>query len=423
MPTQLKFSDDDIVSVAKELAIDLSSGENIAALKASTSCDIQAGPGCGKTTSLTAKFALLAKKWRWLDRGILVLSHTNVARREIESRLGQSKPLAQLLGYPHFIGTFQTFVDQFLALPFLRVEGIEVTAIDDEKFSTRALSLFAKGPYWNARPALAKRPEPLEDVVGKLSLDGVELRVTHPAEGNNRFPGPESKTGKELAALKMRMSRDGYFRFDDMFAYAEACLAKRKYLLPIIRHRFPWVFVDELQDTKESQDRILETIFAADSCVMQKFGDKNQAIFNFDTSSVIAPELFGRRLTLPLSETHRFGEEIARFASTLTVVVPQTLKPKKARAKRRHTVFVFNTNSINKVAHAFAELVLAEVPEEIRQKYDVCVVGGRKNVKEPNPKHFPEAIGDYWQGFRSDLNRKPQMPDSLYGFVIEARSW
>jgi hypothetical protein len=132
--------------------------------------------------------------------------------------------------------------------------------------------------------------------------------------------------------------------------------------------------------------------------------------------------LFGRRLTLPLSETHRFGAEIAHFASALTVVVPQTLKPKKARTKRKHTVFLFNADSINKVVHVFAELVLAEVHEEIRQKYDVCVVGGRKNVKEPNPEHFPEAIGDYWQGFRSDLSRKPQMPDSLYGFVIEARS-
>ena len=418
MPTQLEFNDAEIASLAKELAIDLSSSEKIAVLKASASCDIQAGPGCGKTTILTAKLALLAKKWRWSDRGVLVLSHTNVARREIESRLGQSKSLSQLLGYPHFIGTFQAFVDQFLALPFMRTEGIEVTAIDDEKFSDRALSLFANGPYWNARGVMERRSEPLADVVGKLVLDGAELRVSHPAEGNSKFPGPASKTANELAALKRRLSQDGYFRFDDMYAYAEACLVQRKYLLNIIRHRFPWVFVDELQDTKASQDRILETLFSANGCVMQKFGDKNQAIFNFDTASVTAPELFGRRPNLPLSETHRFGDDIARFASPLTVVAPQTLMATVAGTKRKHTIFVFNRDSIHRVVTAFADLVVSEVPKSSRLKNGVCVVGGRKNVKEPKDKNFPEAIGDYWKDFQSDLSRKAQTPDSLYGFVV-----
>jgi DNA helicase II / ATP-dependent DNA helicase PcrA len=422
MPTQLKFSDDEIASLATDLAIDLSTAEKIAVLKASTSCDIQAGPGCGKTTILTAKLALLAKRWQWSNRGILVLSHTNVARREIESRLGQSKSLARLLGYPHFIGTFQTFVDQFLALPYLRQEGIETTAIDDEKFSVRALSTFANGPYWNARGVMGRRSEPLEDVVGKLRFDGADLRVRHPAQGNSKFPGPTSKTATELAELKRRLSNDGYFRFEDMYAFAEACLARRKYLLGIIRHRFPWVFVDELQDTNESQNRILETLFSEDACVIQKFGDKNQAIFNFDAASITAPELFGRRPSLPLSETHRFGDEIARFASPLTVVEPQTLKATVARGKRKHTIFVFDRGSIHRVVTAFAELVLSEVPESSRLKNDVCVVGGRKNLKEPKEMNFPEAIGDYWKGFQSDLSRKAQMPDSLYGFVVEARA-
>lgn len=422
MPTQLKFNDDEIAALATELAIDLSSAEKIAILKASTSCDIQAGPGCGKTTILTAKLALLANTWRWSDRGILVLSHTNVARREIESRLGQSKSLAQLLGYPHFVGTFQTFVDQFLALPYLRQKGIEIAAIDNDKFVARSLASFSRPEFSKAQFALKDRNEGLETIIGGLRFDGSQLCVTNPAASNRRFPSPESPTGQLLKRLKERLARDGYFRFDDMYAYAEACLVHRKYLLSIIRHRFPWVFVDELQDTTESQDRILETLFSADGCVMQKFGDKNQAIFNFDAASITAPELFGRRPSLPLSETHRFGDDIARFASPLTVVEPQTLKATGARGKRKHTIFVFDRGSIHRVVAAFADLVLSEVPESSRLKNGVCVVGGRKNIKEPKEKKFPEAIGDYWKGFQSDLSRKARMPDSLYGFVVEARA-
>jgi superfamily I DNA and RNA helicase len=59
-------------------------------LKCMDSIDIQAFPGSGKTTVLIAKLAILAKKWPYSDRGICILSHTNVARNEIETRLGDT---------------------------------------------------------------------------------------------------------------------------------------------------------------------------------------------------------------------------------------------------------------------------------------------------------------------------------------------
>lgn len=60
-------------------------------LKNMDSVDIQAFPGSGKTTILVAKLAILAKKWPYSNAGICVLSHTNVAREEIEERLGKPK--------------------------------------------------------------------------------------------------------------------------------------------------------------------------------------------------------------------------------------------------------------------------------------------------------------------------------------------
>ena len=134
MPTRIEITPADIELVEKELGLRLNDAERIAVLKEVKSCDVQAGPGSGKTTVLTAKLAILARKWPCRDRGICVLSHTNVARREIEQKLTRSPELRRLLHYPHFIGTIQTFVDQFLAIPFLRRERVEVTAIDNERF-------------------------------------------------------------------------------------------------------------------------------------------------------------------------------------------------------------------------------------------------------------------------------------------------
>lgn len=86
-------------------------------IKNMESVDIQAFPGSGKTTILVAKLAILAKKWTYSNVGICVLSHTNVAREEIEERLGNTEIGRKLLSYPHFIGTMHSFFDKFVALP------------------------------------------------------------------------------------------------------------------------------------------------------------------------------------------------------------------------------------------------------------------------------------------------------------------
>ena len=78
--------------------------------------DIQACPGAGKTTSLVAKLDIIASQMPFKDNsGILVLTHTNVAVDEIKAKLGANAKI--LLSYPNHVGTFQSFVNKFLAIP------------------------------------------------------------------------------------------------------------------------------------------------------------------------------------------------------------------------------------------------------------------------------------------------------------------
>ena len=88
MPTGIEITKADIEAIEKELKLRLDDAERIAVLREVKSCDVQAGPGSGKTTILIAKLAILARKWPSRDRGICVLSHTNVARKEIEQKIG-----------------------------------------------------------------------------------------------------------------------------------------------------------------------------------------------------------------------------------------------------------------------------------------------------------------------------------------------
>lgn len=424
MPPTTEITTADVELVAKELQLRLDDGERIAVLKEVQSCDVQAGPGSGKTTLLSAKLAILAKKWPYRDRGICVLSHTNVARREIEQKLSRSPGLRRLLQYPHFIGTIQTFVDQFLAIPFLRRERVEVTAVDNDRFAARAWvtlgQKFAKAPY-AIRQFCRGDDDRARAIVASLRLDGAHMGVTHSMQKVSRFPGPASQTGQALIAVKQALREEGYFRYDDMFAFAEACLFKVPYVAPALRCRFPWVFVDELQDTSAMQDSVIEQVFAADGCVFQRFGDKNQAIFDFDADSDDGQSLFGRRKTLFLNGTHRFGQSIANLVSRLTAVEPQKLVGNPLCPNCEHTVFVFERAAVKRLIPLFGDLVLKTVPQEILQKQSVCVVGNRVNSAHHVKDNFPAFLGDYVDAYVSPKATKPATPDTFLGYIVEAR--
>jgi hypothetical protein len=424
MPTRIEITTADIELIEKELGLRLNDAERIAVLKEVKSCDVQAGPGSGKTTILTAKLAILARKWPCRDRGICVLSHTNVARKEIEQKLNLSPELRRLLHYPHFIGTIQTFVDQFLAIPFLRRERLEVTAIDNDRFGARAWAMFCKNSP-KGRFAIVnwcrKDTDRAQSIIGSLRLDGAHMGVTHSMVGASRFPSESSETGQALIAVKQTLRAEGYFRYDDMFAFAEACLFKVPYVAPALRRRFPWVFMDELQDTLRMQDSVIEQIFGADGCIFQRFGDKNQAIFDFDADSDDGQSLFGRRNTLFLNGTHRFGKSIAALVSRFTAVEPQNLVGNPQSPDGEHTVFIFNRAAVKRIVPMFGDLVLKTVPPEILQTQSVCVVGNRVNVAHHTKDNFPAFLGDYGNFYVSPRTNKPATPDTFLGCVVESR--
>src|ERR1039457_2554073 len=134
-----EISDDDVEWVCRVLKLPPTafSGENGTdprrnVIKSLSSLDVEACPGRRKTTLLVPKLAILARHWTERRRGICVLSHTNVARREIEARLGSTPEGKRLLSYPHFVGTIHGFVNEFLALPWLRSKPYVIQIVDDD---------------------------------------------------------------------------------------------------------------------------------------------------------------------------------------------------------------------------------------------------------------------------------------------------
>lgn len=130
----ITINDEDIAWAEKLLSLPPGAfdQERKEAIKALGRFDVQACPGSGKTTLVVAKLAILANKWPYSTRGICVVSHTNVARKEIQERLGMTEIGQKLLSYPHFIGTIHGFVNRFVALPWIRSKGWPISVVDTD---------------------------------------------------------------------------------------------------------------------------------------------------------------------------------------------------------------------------------------------------------------------------------------------------
>jgi DNA helicase-2/ATP-dependent DNA helicase PcrA len=424
MSLSFPFTDAEVDSVALRLGVNVSDAERRKVLLHGESCVVQAGPGTGKTTLLATKLAMLTERWTASDHGICVLSHTNIARTEVERQLTKSTSLQRLLEYPHFIGTIQTFADQFLALPYLRHQKIEVTAVDNDRFTAVARKLFLQPEFNSLRGYLQNRTQRnadrVADIISGLRYSGPKLVVTS-ANGNLGLTQTTSASYVQAKLLKDAVSKRGIFRYDDMFAFAELAAHHCPYLIGLIRQRFPWVFVDEVQDTNADQNRLLRALFE-DGCIYVRLGDENQSIFRDQDSDDAVPSLFDAKTVLTISSSLRFGPAIAAFASPLTVVRSQTLLGRCDRPSKPHTIFVFDRCSVSRVIPEFGDLVLRVcTPEELKTG-KVKVVGLRKApLEKPARDHFPFCLPDYWKGFIPHVASLSSRPKTLLGYVMEAR--
>ena len=169
-------------------------------LKCRSTVDVSACPGSGKTTLVVAKLAILARKWPHRTRGICVLSHTNVAREQIESRLGNSVVGQRLLSYPHFIDTIHGFVNRFMALPWLYSNGFPSPVIDDNVATAYRRRVIGNSGYWTVHGYLTNKHESFD----KLRICGRDLSF---GVGGKPFPAGKSTKSYKLAKQAVEKNR------------------------------------------------------------------------------------------------------------------------------------------------------------------------------------------------------------------------
>ena len=401
------ISDEDIEWV-KTVMPDIEFDEcRINILKNMSGTDVHACPGSGKTTLLVAKLAILAKKWNEEGRGICVLSHTNVAREEIQERLGTSDVGKKLLSYPHFIGTFQSFMDTFISMPILRSCGIPVNIVDTEFVTERRWnSIYTKG--W-------------------LERNGKDKKICDPVKLPCEFNVSCSKTSptyKALIKVTMDSRQRGEFTFNEMEMYSFYGLAKKPVIREIFQQRFPIMFIDEAQDTKSEIWDLINRLYekAPENVFYQAYGDSNQAIFN-SYERMEEVNVFPRKACLEMLNSKRFVESVAELSNGVALDKRKMLGEAKelSNSNPKHTIFLFKHGQEEKVLQKYAELLLQTFSDDEISKYKKygCHVLGMVHKLDNKENEIAVRLSNYYPEYNPETKKTAPTQLIDYFYIAE----
>lgn len=404
--------------------------ERIQFINRMESGDLLAVPGSGKTTALRAKLYCIAKQLPMKDgRGILALSHTNVAVDELKKMLQNHCP--QLFEYPNFVGTIQEFVDTFLALPYyVQKYGHREDIIDEDRYvqlcehfmsNARWESTYLRGKLVYAKDYRKIRMGYADDGkrILRYGIEGEEV-VIEPAPKwvrENSAAEKVAQLNNFLIHIKEKILNFGVLHYDDCYYLAETNIMEHPDIIDILRNRFACVFVDEAQDMKEYQLKIIDKCFHCDSVVLQRIGDPNQAIFD----GFSMDNTWERRNPSFINKSLRLTQDVASVVDHLVLdrgddgqggvrFVVNGVRPQEPIIPRY--LLLYNQDTIGGLKEKFKDVIRLHHLESTAEagKYGFHIVGWNSEAKNDV---LHRRLEDIFPEYHRNLSKPNANPATL----------
>ena len=257
---------------------------------------IVAGAGTGKTHVITRRIAWLITTKRARPEQILALTFTDKAAAEMETRVDRLVPYG-FVGAT--IATFNAFCDRMVRehavelglTSQLRVESeAEILVfLRDRLFELgleRYLPLGNPDAHLHALRGVFDRARS-EDVTPERYLEFAEALAA--AAGDDPEKRDRASAELEKARAYGHYSRmllaAGRVDFGSQISLALRLLRERAYLRREYQDRFPWILVDEFQDTNHTQFELVRLLAGPDRH-LTVVGDDDQSIYRFRGAKV-----------------------------------------------------------------------------------------------------------------------------------------
>jgi DNA helicase-2/ATP-dependent DNA helicase PcrA len=234
---------------------------------------ILAGAGSGKTRVLTTRIAWLVKGARVAPSGILAVTFTNKAAREMLTRVAA---MMTLNPRGMWIGTFHGLCNRMLRAHAQEAGLPRAFQILDSQDQLAAIKRLLKAMNVDEERFPARE---VQYFVNDQKEEGVRARDVPPGDENTR------RFAELYAAYDEQCQREGVVDFPELLLRSYELLSRNEILREHYRGRFRHILVDEFQDTNRLQYRWLKLIGGKTSCLFA-VGDDDQSIYTFRGANV-----------------------------------------------------------------------------------------------------------------------------------------
>lgn len=253
---------------------------------------IIAGPGSGKTKTLTHRIAYLLRQGVNPDN-ILAVTFTNKAAEEMRERVRQlisfnsysvkNQSTNELLNYSTnspFIGTFHSFCVRILRAHAAKIGYTNYFSIYDED---EALGLVKE-----AMKETGINPKQFPPGVLRHTISSLKTNLLTPTSYADTVDTtdlfPKTVHGVWIVYQK-HLKESNAMDFDDLLMNTHALFGARPEILAQYQNRFRYIHVDEYQDTDRTQYMIMN-LLARHHRNIAVVGDDGQSIYSFRGAEV-----------------------------------------------------------------------------------------------------------------------------------------
>jgi len=234
---------------------------------------ILAGAGSGKTRVLTTRIAWLVKGGRVAPAGILAVTFTNKAAREMLTRVAAMLPVNPR---GMWMGTFHGLCNRMLRAHYRDAGLPQAFQILDSQDQLAAVKRLAKSLGVDEDRFA---PRDLQYFINAQKEEGVRARDVPVSDEHAR------RLIELYAAYDEQCQREGVVDFPELLLRSFELLNRNEILREHYSRRFQHILVDEFQDTNRLQYRWLKLLAGKSSAVLA-VGDDDQSIYTFRGANV-----------------------------------------------------------------------------------------------------------------------------------------
>lgn len=367
---------------------------------------IFAGPGAGKTHWLINHLKHTARTSTRLSSvaRIACITYTNVAVENITSRLGAS--IANIE-----VSTIHSFLYRNVVAPYLHLLPSELlinyALVDGHDEHHPSYTIVQNWLQLIEQPCQAWRQKKIRSSLKKVKWqlkNGTWILTTLDKQFNS------TAIGKRLdISYKMLYWEKGIADHDDVLYFSYEILRLHPTITKFLGARFPYLFLDEFQDTNPAQTQIIKW-FAEQGVIIGVIGDTEQAIFVFQGTERedFTRFLLPGQIDYEIANNRRSTLTIVTFANRLRM---DEVSQESLRQVQGNPIAIYVGDLANTIAR-----IRAEGDEEI------AILARTRATVESIRSLTQETQNNYWEQLEGIDRHRFRLLKALAQAIVLARA-